>query len=97
MDKIKDPKYIHNEKINKTNKTIIKCLHGKKIVPFPSNSEILTKFCLHICIDVKILYCVEKNLDLLILEILSFIFGDKEITWRIGQNITKIKTKSPLS
>lgn len=38
-------------------------------------------------------YRIEKNVDLPILEMLSFIDAEKEVTWKIYQNITKTPDK----
>lgn len=41
-------------------------------------------------------YCVENNLDLPVLEILSYIFAEKDIKWKICQNLTKTPDKEEI-
>lgn len=65
------------------------------IIPLPYDPNMVVQHLFYILFkgqnefDISKTYCVETNLELPILEILSFIFTDKEIKLKICQNIVK--------
>lgn len=65
------------------------------IIPLPSDPDIVNEILFATLYQNKDvlspqeLYCVENNVDLPILEMLSFIFSEIDIKWKICQNITQ--------